>query len=365
PLTCNEAKDPMHRLRATIPAARIARYDAACVGTAVDGVQLYRWANAVALAVFDHLGTLEIAMRSAMARELESEYGVTWFRRTDLLDDDTLKLIDDAWRVGRLQSLAAPPDVLHGKLVATLIFGFWVKTLGRGGYQGRGVSRQRRIYDTTLWKPALRKALPQVGDFDRALVETAARRVQSLRNRIAHPGDGTIGCDMGPIVTEQARDRITGYIAAGEQAGADLVIDGRQGPFDGDPHGYFVGPTLFDNVATDMSIYTDEIFGPVLSVVRVSGFTEGLDLINASPYGNGSVIFTNDGGAARRFEIEVQAGMVGINVPVPVPMAYYSFGGWKDSLFGDSHAHGTEGVHFYTRSKTVTRRWPDPSHRGL
>ena len=192
------------------------------------------------------------------------------------------------------------------------------------------------------------------------LVARITERVHTLRT-----GDGTMGCDMGPIVTAQARDRIAGYIAAGEQAGADLVIDGREGPFDGDPNGYFVGPTLFDNVATDMSIYTDEIFGPVLSVVRVSGFTEGLELINASHYGNGSVIFTNDGGAARRFEVEVQTGMVGINVPVPVPMAYYSFGGWKDSLFGDSHAHGTEGVHFYTRSKTVTRRWPDPSARGL
>ena len=148
-------------------------------------------------------------------------------------------------------------------------------------------------------------------------------------------------------------------------AGATLVIDGRDGPFHGDPAGFFVGPTLFDDVTPRMSIYTDEIFGPVLSVVRVSGYQEGLDLINANPYGNGSVIFTNDGGAARRFEVEVEAGMVGINVPVPVPMAYYSFGGWKDSLFGDSHAHGMEGVHFFTRTKAVTRRWPDPSHRGL
>ena len=192
------------------------------------------------------------------------------------------------------------------------------------------------------------------------LIEKISERVRTLRI-----GDGTTGVDMGPIVTGQARDRITGYIAAGAEAGANLVIDGREGPFEGDPNGYFVGPTLFDKVSTDMSIYTDEIFGPVLSVVRVSGFEEGLDLINASPFGNGSVIFTNDGGAARKFEIEVQAGMVGINVPVPVPMAYYSFGGWKNSLFGDSHAHGTEGVHFYTRSKTVTRRWPDPSARGL
>ena len=192
------------------------------------------------------------------------------------------------------------------------------------------------------------------------LIDKIVSRMKTLKT-----GDGATACDMGPIVTEQARDRINGYIAAGAEAGATLVVDGREGPFHGDENGYFVGPTLFDNVATDMSIYTDEIFGPVLSVVRVKGFTDGLELINSSRYGNGSVIFTNDGGAARRFEIEVEAGMVGINVPVPVPMAYYSFGGWKDSLFGDSHAHGTEGVHFFTRSKAVTRRWPDPSHRGL
>jgi malonate-semialdehyde dehydrogenase (acetylating)/methylmalonate-semialdehyde dehydrogenase len=193
-----------------------------------------------------------------------------------------------------------------------------------------------------------------------ALVAKIAERVRTLTT-----GDGTGSADMGPIVTEQSRDRIVGYIEAGDAAGADLVIDGREGPFDGDADGYYVGPTLFDNVGTEMSIYTDEIFGPVLSVVRVGGFEEGLALINANEYGNGSVIFTNNGGAARKFEIEVEAGMVGINVPVPVPMAYYSFGGWKNSLFGDSHAHGTEGVHFYTRSKTVTRRWPDPTHRGL
>ncbi|MBK9697901.1 MAG: CoA-acylating methylmalonate-semialdehyde dehydrogenase [Propionibacteriaceae bacterium] len=192
------------------------------------------------------------------------------------------------------------------------------------------------------------------------LVAMIAERVRTLKT-----GNGVGANDMGPIVTEQSRDRIAGYIAAGAEAGASLVIDGREGPFHGDPKGFFVGPTLFDHVSTDMSIYTDEIFGPVLAVVRVSGFEEGLGLINSNAYGNGSVIFTNDGGAARRFEVEVQTGMVGINVPVPVPMAYYSFGGWKDSLFGDSHAHGTEGVHFYTRSKTVTRRWPDPSARGL
>lgn len=176
----------MHRLRATIPAARLAPYERACAGTKVDAVDLYRWASSVALAVFDDLGVVEVAMRSAMARELETAYGSQWFRRTDLLDDDTSKLIDDAWRVGRLGQLTGTPDVIHGKLVATLMFGFWVKILGRGTYQGKGTSRQRRIYDTTLWKPALRNAFPNVGNLDRARVETAARRVQALRNRIAH-----------------------------------------------------------------------------------------------------------------------------------------------------------------------------------
>ncbi|MEA5117679.1 MAG: CoA-acylating methylmalonate-semialdehyde dehydrogenase [Propionicimonas sp.] len=192
------------------------------------------------------------------------------------------------------------------------------------------------------------------------LVAKIAERTRTLRT-----GDGSKGCDMGPVITSQARARIAGYIDAGVGAGASLVVDGRQDAFDGGPDGYFVGPTLFDHVGTDMSIYLDEIFGPVLSVVRVSSFDEGLALINASPYGNGTAIFTNDGGAARRFQTEVEVGMIGINVPVPVPMAFYSFGGWKASLFGDSHAHGIEGVHFFTRTKAVTQRWLDPSHGGL
>lgn len=176
----------MDRLRATIPVPRMAPYEAACAGTNVDPIDLYRWAGSVALAVFDDLGALEIAMRSAMARELATQYGTKWYGRTDLLDDDTLKLIEQAWRVGRLGQLSATPDVIHGKLVATLMFGFWVKILGRGGHQGKGVARQRRIYDTALWKPALRTAFPNVGNLERARVETAARRVQSLRNRVAH-----------------------------------------------------------------------------------------------------------------------------------------------------------------------------------
>jgi malonate-semialdehyde dehydrogenase (acetylating)/methylmalonate-semialdehyde dehydrogenase len=199
-----------------------------------------------------------------------------------------------------------------------------------------------------------------VGDIADDLVDRIAKRTLGLRT-----GDGRRGCDMGPLVTAAARDRVAGYIDAGEAAGATLVVDGRQVTPDAEGEGYFVGPTLFDHVTTDMSIYTDEIFGPVLSVVRVETYDEGLQLINRNPYGNGTAIFTNDGGAARRFQNEVQVGMVGVNVPVPVPMAYFSFGGWKNSLFGDTHAHGTEGVHFFTRGKVVTSRWLDPSHGGL
>ncbi len=192
------------------------------------------------------------------------------------------------------------------------------------------------------------------------LVDKIKERTVGLRT-----GDGTRGCDMGPLVTSVARDRVSGYIDAGEAAGATLVVDGRAVNADADGQGFFVGPTLFDNVSTDMSIYTDEIFGPVLSVVRIESYAEGVQLINDNPYGNGTAIFTNDGGAARQFQNEVQVGMIGINVPVPVPMAYYSFGGWKNSLFGDSHAHGIEGIHFFTRGKVVTSRWLDPSHGGL
>ena len=192
------------------------------------------------------------------------------------------------------------------------------------------------------------------------LIAKITERMATLKT-----GDGAKGCDMGPIVTAAARDRIVGYIEHGVAAGATLVVDGRETEFHGGPNGFFVGPTLFDGVTPDMPIYTDEIFGPVLSVVRVRSYDEGLDLINANRYGNGTAIFTNDGGAARRFQNEVQVGMVGINVPIPVPMAFYSFGGWKDSLFGDSHAHGIEGVHFYTRTKAITQRWLDPSHGGV
>ncbi|GGL87541.1 CoA-acylating methylmalonate-semialdehyde dehydrogenase [Nakamurella endophytica] len=192
------------------------------------------------------------------------------------------------------------------------------------------------------------------------LVARIADRISGLR-----VGDGRRGCDMGPLVTAAHRDRVAGYIQAGADAGATLVVDGRDRDVDGAAEGFWVGPTLFDHVSTDMSIYTDEIFGPVLSVLRVQSYDEGLALINANPYGNGTAVFTNDGGAARRFENEVEVGMVGINVAVPVPVGYYSFGGWKNSLFGDTHAHGVEGVHFFTRGKVVTTRWLDPSHGGI
>jgi len=192
------------------------------------------------------------------------------------------------------------------------------------------------------------------------LVKKIADKMPQLR-----VGDGRRGCDMGPLVTGAHLDKVKGYVDAGVAAGATLVVDGRNPVVDGEPEGFWLGPTLFDHVKTDMSIYTDEIFGPVLSVVRVNSYEEGVALINSHEYGNGTAIFTNDGGAARRFQQEVEVGMIGINVPIPVPVAYYSFGGWKSSLFGDSHAHGSEGIQFFTRGKVITSRWLDPSHGGI
>ncbi|MFC5379267.1 CoA-acylating methylmalonate-semialdehyde dehydrogenase [Aquipuribacter nitratireducens] len=203
-------------------------------------------------------------------------------------------------------------------------------------------------------------AVVAVGGVADALVDKIAERARGLRT-----GDGRRGCDMGPLVTAQHRDRVRGYVDAGEAAGARLVVDGRDPEVDGARDGFWLGPTLFDHVTPDMTIYTDEIFGPVLSVVRVESFDDALALVNANPYGNGTAIFTNDGGASRRYSEEVEVGMVGVNVPIPIPMAYYSFGGWKASLFGDSHAHGLDGFRFYTRTKVVTTRWLDPSHAGL
>ncbi|MFN8080425.1 MAG: CoA-acylating methylmalonate-semialdehyde dehydrogenase [Kineosporiaceae bacterium] len=200
-------------------------------------------------------------------------------------------------------------------------------------------------------------AVEPVGD---PLIAKIKERIATLRT-----GDGTRNVDMGPLVTREHRDKVASYVGAGAEAGATVEVDGRQASFDADGDGFFLGPTLIDNVTPAMSVYTDEIFGPVLSVVRVPSYEAAMELVNSNPYGNGTAIFTNDGGAARRFQYEVEVGMVGINVPIPVPMAYYSFGGWKNSLFGDSHAHGMEGVHFFTRGKVVTSRWLDPSHGGI
>jgi malonate-semialdehyde dehydrogenase (acetylating) / methylmalonate-semialdehyde dehydrogenase len=199
-------------------------------------------------------------------------------------------------------------------------------------------------------------------------VEPAADElVSKIKERMAtlKVGDGSREVDMGPLVTRAHLEKVAGYLDAGVESGAELVVDGRAVDVDGAEDGFWLGPSLFDHVKADMSIYNDEIFGPVLSVVRVPTYDAALELVNKNPYGNGTAIFTNDGGAARRFQNEVEVGMVGINVPIPVPVSYYSFGGWKSSLFGDSHAHGTEGVHFFTRGKVVTSRWLDPSHGGI
>jgi malonate-semialdehyde dehydrogenase (acetylating)/methylmalonate-semialdehyde dehydrogenase len=192
------------------------------------------------------------------------------------------------------------------------------------------------------------------------LIEKIAERMKTLT-----VGDGRRKCDMGPLVTEVHRDKVASYIDIAIEDGAKVVVDGRGVEVDGAAEGFWLGPTLIDAVPLDSRVYTDEIFGPVLSVVRVASYDEGVALINAGKYGNGTAIFTNDGGAARRFQREVQVGMIGINVPIPVPVAYYSFGGWKDSLFGDSKAYGPDGIHFFTRQKAVTRRWLDPSHGGI
>jgi malonate-semialdehyde dehydrogenase (acetylating)/methylmalonate-semialdehyde dehydrogenase len=193
-----------------------------------------------------------------------------------------------------------------------------------------------------------------------ALIEKIKERMLKLNT-----GDGTKGSDMGPLVTRVHRDKVASFVDAGVNEGAKIVVDGRNPKVNGASNGFWLGPTLFDQVSPKMSIYKEEIFGPVLSVVRVKTYNEGVSLINAHPYGNGTAIFTNDGGAARKFQNEIQVGMIGVNVPIPVPTAYYSFGGWKASLFGDTHAHGTEGVHFFTRGKVVTSRWLDPSHGGI
>ncbi len=201
-----------------------------------------------------------------------------------------------------------------------------------------------------------------------AVGDAADRLLPKIRERIAKLRVGPATdpeAEMGPLITAEHRSRVISYIDSGVEEGADLVADGRGLRIAGNEDGYFVGPTLFDRVTPEMKIYRDEIFGPVLSVVRAEQFTDAVDLVNDNPYANGTAIFTNDGGAARRFQREIQVGMVGINVPIPVPLGFYSFGGWKSSLFGAHSIYGPEGVHFYTRPKVVTTRWPDPAHRGV
>ena len=191
------------------------------------------------------------------------------------------------------------------------------------------------------------------------LIEKITERIGKLRI-----GDGRREPDMGPLVTAQHRDKVASYIDIAAEDGATVVVDGRGIDVDGAADGFWLGPTLLDRVPTTSRAYTEEIFGPVLSIVRVESFSEGVDLINSGQFGNGTAIFTNDGGAARRFQNEIQVGMIGVNVPIPVPVAYYSFGGWKDSLFGDSKAYGIQGFDFFTRQKAITSRWLDPATHG-
>jgi len=199
-----------------------------------------------------------------------------------------------------------------------------------------------------------------VGDVADKIVPKLAERAKTLKIKNGMELDA----EMGPIVTAQARDRIEGMIGVGIEEGATLVVDGRGHKVPGHEQGFFTGGTLFDHVTPAMRIYKEEIFGPVLACVRVSGFTEALDLVNAHEFGNGVACFTSDGNVAREFSRRVQVGMVGINVPIPVPMAWHGFGGWKKSLFGDMHAYGEEGVRFYTKQKSVMQRWPASIAKG-
>jgi len=198
-------------------------------------------------------------------------------------------------------------------------------------------------------------AAEQIAD---ELVGKIAERIPSVKVGPGIEPDS----EMGPLITAEHRDRVAGYVGGAAEEGATIVVDGR----DGAPgEGFFLNPTLLDGVHPGMACYDDEIFGPVLSVVRVEGYQDGLETINANPFANGTAIFTRDGGAARQFQFDVSVGMVGVNVPIPVPVSYYSFGGWKASLFGDTHMYGPEGVNFYTRGKVVTSRWPDPATSSI
>jgi malonate-semialdehyde dehydrogenase (acetylating)/methylmalonate-semialdehyde dehydrogenase len=193
-----------------------------------------------------------------------------------------------------------------------------------------------------------------VGEVAEPLIDAIKARISKVK-----VGDGMDpASEMGPLVTREHRDRVASYVESAPAQGATVVVDGREGAAE---EGFFLNPSLLDNVTPAMLAYRDEIFGPVLSVTRVSSYDEAVRLVNESPFGNGTALFTRDGGVAREFQFEVEAGMVGINVPIPVPVAYYSFGGWKGSLFGDRHIYGPEGIEFYTRGKVVTARWPDPT----
>ena len=197
-----------------------------------------------------------------------------------------------------------------------------------------------------------------VGEIADPLVAAIAERMAKL---VIGPGDDPAS-EMGPLITAEHRDKVASYVAGASAEGATVVVDGRDHTFTGDAaEGFFIGTSLIDNVAPGMKVYDEEIFGPVLSVARRSTYAEAIELVNANQYGNGVAIFTRDGGAARQFTFDVTCGMVGVNVPIPVPVATYSFGGWKDSLFGDAHMYGPAGIDFYTRAKVVTTRWPDPS----
>ncbi|MEP3026017.1 MAG: CoA-acylating methylmalonate-semialdehyde dehydrogenase [Ascidiaceihabitans sp.] len=199
-----------------------------------------------------------------------------------------------------------------------------------------------------------------VGDVGDKIVPMLAERARDLKIKNGLELDA----EMGPVVTKAAHDRIKGYIEKGAAEGADLIVDGRDFTVEGFEDGYWLGGTLFDNVTPDMTIYREEIFGPVLACVRVKDFAEGVDLINAHEFGNGVSLFTRDGNAAREFGRKIQVGMVGVNVPIPVPMAWHGFGGWKKSLFGDTHAYGEEGVRFYTKQKSIMQRWPESISKG-
>ena len=194
-----------------------------------------------------------------------------------------------------------------------------------------------------------------IGDIADPLVDAIKLRMEKL---VIGPGEN-IDSEMGPLITREHRDKVAGYIEAGESEGARLVVDGREQNFES--NGFFIGVSLLDHVKTDMSVYKDEIFGPVLSVVRVDNYNQAVEMIANNPYGNGAAIFTRDGGTARQFQQDADAGMVGINVPIPVPVGYHSFGGWNNSLFGDTTMYGPEGLNFFTRPKVITSRWPDPT----